>query len=339
MNCSKMLIKHDFFFRTLENTSFVIPTEDSFKSSCDIKVLFINKICRLIKGTMNEKGHLVFRGQKRAPLHQILVRDHSENTDLTLYNHLFYYGEKAVCFYRSESLQDAVKNTERQFNLFEMIRKELKKEKNNVFVSKNRELYSFFNNSCNRTLFDKAVENDVIFYSYYNSFLHTLGKRKGLFSHYLSSSALYNIALDFAQSTNPYVKENNTNIPNYPLILVYALPTTFPTIHAFRDMSDKQKRIEDRLKEIKLPCFVGEWIYEKQKEYVLLCGMLPQLIWGVIDIIHNVTIVNPHILDKWNDINSLFLYFDQSDFSERREKETNYRYAYALDGFFYPHLL
>ena len=100
---NKLFIKYFDFLEALDRYPFYTPKEYEIELDNKKKPYFINRICSIIKENTQEKGRLVFRGQKKSNLRKILVKDEYDKTDETLYNHLFLFGEKAACFYSINS--------------------------------------------------------------------------------------------------------------------------------------------------------------------------------------------------------------------------------------------
>ena len=321
---------------TIDRFSIFKPNDTQLEQINDRKSFVKDKLFLLESRETIPSGRIVYRGQKRSKMQTKLVRDNSDSSEKTFYNHLFYFGDKARYFYESKDPHQGFKTVAAEEDpdmLFLRMRKEIpyiKRKHSDSFLN-HQVFFRFFEEERNKSVFFNALNKNKVFYRYYNSFLHALGYRKYYLSHYLSSSSSLKIAYGFASSTKDYVPDNT----DY-LVLIYALPdpilNNYFSIPVFYNHYYFQKELESRLRQMNLPVFQGEWIHNKQMEYTLVGGMFPQLIWAVLDITHSKIIINPHMFEPHNPSASLWLAFDQSDFDQKIVAETNYRYGFSYNG-------
>lgn len=325
------------FLGMVDNLSLFQPNDTQLELINDRRCFIKDKLLCIEYHNTIPSGRIVYRGQKRSKMQKKLVKDNSDSSEATFYNHLFYFGEKARYFYESKDPHQGFKTVAAEENpdkLFYRICKEIpyiKRKHSDSFLN-NQVFFRFFEIESNKSVFVNALNENKAFYRYYNSFLHALGYRKNNLSHYLSSSSLLKTAFDFATSTKNIMPDNT----DY-LILIYALPdpilNNLFSIPVFYNHYYFQRDLESRLSQMNLPIFQGEWIHDKQMEYTLVGGMFPQLIWAVLDITQSKIIINPHMFETHNPPFSLWLAFDQSGFDQRLVAETNYRYGFSYDGY------
>ena len=310
------------------------PTENNgMKDVSSQRRNIISRVNCVLKGQTFQIGRFVFRGQKKSILSAILNKDGEPNDECTMYNHLFYFGEKARWYYSPDGITNYQNTNEVEIvtgdKLFDFISRELSKDKNKTKTSEKSNLFQFFNDEKNRDRFKDVIKDNPLFCRYYNFFLHTLGYKSGKPSPFLSTSLRYSIAKKFA--LNQYkTKESG------PIILVGTLPDEMINgefaMNAFYSIIDAPKDIESELTKCNLPVLTKEWVYKYQKEIVLACGMLPHNIWGIFDLEEKKVVVNPHMLEPENkDQRRLFFDFDQKDFENNLPK-TNYWNGFCIES-------
>ena len=328
-DCDKKILKMIFgpIYMPTENNGLV----DISSHRKDI-LFHVNSVLR--KQT-EPVGQFLFRGQKKNELRKALIKKDETFDECTLYNHLFYFGLKAKWYYSSSGPinynKTHVVGMASEDELFDYVNAELKKIKNESFVTDNKDLLCFFNKSENRMVFTNIIKDNPLFYRYYNFFLHTLGKRQTRPSSFLSSSKSYKKAEEFA------IDEYNTDKKEDSIVIASTLPkgkiNGEHAQKAFKSMIEGHNKIEKQLIQYKLPVFDGKWVYEQQQEIVLAYGMFPQHIWGVFDLTERKTIVNPYMFEPQNhNRQCLSFNIDQTDFDERIKEETNYWNGFYCDS-------
>ena len=209
---------------TIDRFSIFKPNDTQLEQINDRKSFVKDKLFLLESRETIPSGRIVYRGQKRSKMQTKLVRDNSDSSEKTFYNHLFYFGDKARYFYESKDPHQGFKTVAAEEDpdmLFLRMRKEIpyiKRKHSDSFLN-HQVFFRFFEEERNKSVFFNALNKNKVFYRYYNSFLHALGYRKYYLSHYLSSSSSLKIAYGFASSTKDYVPDNT----DY-LVLIYALP-------------------------------------------------------------------------------------------------------------------
>jgi hypothetical protein len=248
------------------------------------KQIFEDRLSKILKHR-DPQGKIVYRGQKKSSLKDILVKCdpvQSDDCEYQMYENLFFFGEKAKHFYCQSSKQ--IQYSE----LFERIAKELKKTNSRIknFIAQNSNFHDYFSNKVNGTEFSKHLSADSDLAFYYLAFLHTLGKRDGYNTCFLSSSGSYKISKKFSEAIESESTNNNDSV-----IIIYSIPvyeTCQLAVQAFKpSCSDSLNNnflcIENKLTKKNLPVINNDWVYNCQGEYSLVYGMFPHLILCVID--------------------------------------------------------
>ena len=267
---------------------------------------------------------------KKAQLTDLLIATNTDYSDYTLYQHLFYYGEKSRFYYsqcHSPESEYKLQNTQ----LFSLIAKEMRKNNKVIvqFKKNNPDFSNYFLAKENELLFNQILTDKPHLSWYYRAFLHTLGKRKQFSSSFLSTSLSFEVAKEFASSSL-----NNEAIE--PLILICSIPKLSErntiAISFFQDLSNAFDSTTVELHQDNLPVVSADSVYEKQYEYVLNNGLFPHLILGVVELNAKRVIMNHHLFEKHNSLFNLWLNIDQSDFENRLHTETNYTHGFSLTG-------
>lgn len=287
----------------------------------------------LHKITDSMKGELVFRGQNKKDLIKLLDKDYNSLTNKDkayhiehyLFHRLFFFGEKARCFYTDTIPHDFLRPSKGGCTLlFYEIKEKLSSpsERLKPFVAQNQGLFSFFMDDANIKHFCRVLQSHEEIYWFYCILLHRLGKAASIPSQYISNSKDIIISDTFSTS--------NRSKP--PILIVYVIPIKqLGRLYSAVDINSSLSATNESLIKHELPTLFC-WPYEEQQEITIAGCLFPHYMWFVIDKKAKRIVVNPHMLTDENK-NSLNLHIeiDQKDFCERLRRETSYTCGISYD--------
>ena len=314
----------------IENIQLVTCQEDGLRNLSENEI----EIARFWFGKITKsfpRRNLVFRGQNKTNLIKQLDKEYDERAKESekqyrinhyLYHRLFFFGEKARCFYTgSERHIFLLPELDCCKTLFEEIRKMLipRNDPMSSFIKQNPDLISFFNNDDNIDHFCDVLCREEKLYWYYSILLHRLGKTHFWSSHYVSNSK------------NILVSNKFSHNDKASIIILYVVPDNQPgKMYSALDINNNWKSMREFIKKNGLPP-LSSWPYSNQNEITIPGCLFPHYLWFVFEKATKRMIVNPHIFTDANkDNNSLHIEIDQSDFDERLRRETSY-----ANGIFY----
>ena len=220
-------------------------------------------------------------------------------------------------------------------DLFTQLSQILKEKRLEERVEKHisEEFKNYFLNEDNRLIFVKKIdslkrENKLLIRDYYLYLLHTSNVMKED-SILVSTSTLISIARKFASFA---LRDNN----DIAVIFHYFICEPY-ICHTFTPWKmDKFEEFEKDIKEEKgFPIYNAKGLFPKQNEVAIKGGLFPQNILGIELLKEKKMIVNPHLFEKYNDIESIFEYgmilINQSTFYEE-VKGTEYSHINHRDS-------
>ena len=267
-------------------------------------------LCRII-GECPE-GKLLFRGQNikyEANLLDVDLKESEKeyNIEHYLFPKIFYFGEKAKCYYlgKKQNIYQALSSSQNCEILFNSLKNKLKYA-DEKFHQKNLPLCAFFEDDKNLKLFIEKIKDKAKLYSYYKAISHTLESDET--SYLISATEDIKQALTFAGEKEPiiigFIK---------PLVDIKKGNYQFSQ----KNYNHEINEIEEELSDLGLPIISGEWPFESERENVVTGCLLPHLIWFVIDITSKRIIINPHLITRGFKDKSIFIDIDQEDFDMR----------------------
>ena len=282
----------------------------------------------------NKNILLLYRGTMYSNIQERL--DNSDLNENNIFNRAFYFGEKAR-FCSNEKIKDTMQVLFKDINdcsfstlkkVFDEIESLLSEQRLRLQV-KSRLSPSFkryFKRPENRNLFASIINNiecsktKLLLRDYYLYLLHT-GYTIKYHTPLVSTSIKRSEAKNFKKMKNKdekiifhyFVPEALTN----SIIAPWKISTILEVVSTY-----------------KLPHYIPEGLFPKQKEITVKGGLFPQFILGIELVDKEQFIVNPYLINytssDFDNILKVGILFDQSDFGNKILK-TNYAYSTLMN--------
>lgn len=327
--------------KTLLDRSLVRPDEYgdigtaqlSKEERQQLQVLWDN----LIPAYEKNQFRIVFRGENKKNLKGKLFRQYDNYSHEKMYNKLFYFGEKAKCYFKQsldnqqqkpDYLQHICDTSDTTYNfIFDQINKILtgyydfrkgNQEAICRFKESEVEFSKFFCLTTNKDVFIKLIDDKLIeqhskekLRDYYFYLLHTFGSRKQLatnLSFFVSTSEDEEEAKRFALSREQEKKRS--------VLFVYMVPEPLYKYGVNRFVLNK---VYEEYSNTGMPLYKSE-LYEESQEIAIKGALFPHYILGLQDLENNNFIVSPHIFEQpdagFIKVPSKGLWIDQKDFDQ-----------------------